>query len=91
MTQEELAERAGLSTNAICALECGKRYPRPRTVAVISAALGVSASELLLADPKGERQAIVELTKLMRAESDATIQLVIELAKVVVRKGVLAR
>jgi len=43
LTQEALAERAGLSLNAIGALERGeRRHPYPRTVRVLANALGIS-------------------------------------------------
>jgi len=46
LTQEELAERAGLSLNAISALERGeRRNPYPRTVQVLAEALGMSDEE----------------------------------------------
>jgi predicted ATPase/DNA-binding XRE family transcriptional regulator len=46
LTQEELAERAGLSRDAIGALENGRRrHPHPGTVRMLAAALGLSDSE----------------------------------------------
>ena len=46
MTQEQLAERAGLSVKAISALERGeRRHPYPHTVRALVAALGVSVQE----------------------------------------------
>ena len=43
LTQEALAERAGLSLNAIGALERGeRRHPYPRTIQVLANALGIS-------------------------------------------------
>ena len=46
LTQEELAERAGLSRDAISALERGRRSrPHPPTMAAIVEALGLSGSE----------------------------------------------
>jgi predicted ATPase/DNA-binding XRE family transcriptional regulator len=42
LTQEQLAERAGLSTNAISALERGeRRHPYPHTVRALASALGL--------------------------------------------------
>jgi predicted ATPase/DNA-binding XRE family transcriptional regulator len=44
LTQEQLAERAGISTNAISALERGeRRHPYPHTVRVLASALGLDA------------------------------------------------
>src|SRR6516164_9225280 len=46
LTQEELAERAGLSRRGIADLESGARKtPRKDTVALLAAALGVSEAE----------------------------------------------
>ena len=46
LTQEELAERAGLSANAISALERGERkHPYPATVRALAAALGLTEIE----------------------------------------------
>ncbi len=46
MSQEELAERAGLSRDAIGLLERGeRRNPRRDTVALLAQALGLSADE----------------------------------------------
>jgi transcriptional regulator with XRE-family HTH domain len=46
MTQEELAERAGVSVRGLRKLEAGETgQPRPRTVRAIAAALGVGPAE----------------------------------------------
>src|SRR5215207_8183681 len=46
ITQEELAERAGLSRDAVGALESGRRrHPHPRTVRALSVGLGLSDRE----------------------------------------------
>ncbi|MEV6288822.1 helix-turn-helix domain-containing protein [Kribbella sp. NPDC051770] len=47
LTQEALAERAGVSREAIAALESGRRTrPRPETVAMLTQALAVTPSQL---------------------------------------------
>ncbi|WP_432991519.1 ATP-binding protein [Dactylosporangium sp. CA-233914] len=52
LTQEELAERAGLSVNAIGSLERGlRRRPYQHTVRALAAALGVDTAELLSPAP----------------------------------------
>jgi transcriptional regulator with XRE-family HTH domain len=54
LTHEALAEQAGLTTNAISALERGERQrPYPHTVAALAEALRLSAAEqaALLAAP----------------------------------------
>ena len=44
LSQEALGERAGLSANAIAALERGRRKtPRPATVLLLADGLGLSA------------------------------------------------
>src|SRR5688572_9730428 len=46
LTQEELAERAGLSVNGLSQLERGeRRRPHPRTVRALAEALGLSEEE----------------------------------------------
>jgi predicted ATPase/DNA-binding NarL/FixJ family response regulator/DNA-binding XRE family transcriptional regulator len=46
LSQEQLAERAGLSADAVGTLERGRRtLPRPETVALLAQALGLSSEE----------------------------------------------
>ena len=46
LSQEALAERAGISTQAISALESGlRKSPYPKTVAMLAAALGLDPAE----------------------------------------------
>jgi transcriptional regulator with XRE-family HTH domain len=46
LTQEQLAERAGLSLQAVNKLECRVRTaPRPQTVSVLAKALGLSMAQ----------------------------------------------
>jgi len=47
LTQEELAERAGLSKNAVNRLEVGKAEPRMSTLRKLAKALDVDPSELV--------------------------------------------
>ncbi|SDW64230.1 Helix-turn-helix domain-containing protein [Amycolatopsis xylanica] len=47
LTQEQLAEKAGLSTNAISALERGDRKrPYPHTLNALATALGLGEDEV---------------------------------------------
>jgi transcriptional regulator with XRE-family HTH domain len=45
LTQEQLADRSGLSTRAISSLECGARHPRRLTVERLALGLGLTLSE----------------------------------------------
>ena len=45
LTQEQLADRAGLSVRAISSLECGSRHPRRLTVDRLAVALDLSATQ----------------------------------------------
>ena len=60
LTQEELASRAGLTPNAVSALERGTRTrPYPHTVRSLADALGLSDEEragLVLAVPRRRHQ-----------------------------------
>ncbi len=47
LSQEELAERAGVSRATIADLELGKRKPQPKTRRKLAKALGVAPHELL--------------------------------------------
>ena len=47
LSQEELAHRAGLHTNAVSFLELGKRKPGIQTIFCLSNALGIKPSELM--------------------------------------------
>lgn len=46
-TQEQLAERAGLSKQFICNIECGRAVPSLRSVLSLCDALGVTSDDLL--------------------------------------------
>lgn len=54
MTQGQLAERCGMSTNAICSLETGKAYPPKSTVDKLCEAFGIPQSYLLMASIEEE-------------------------------------
>ena len=59
LTQEMLAERAGLSLATLGALEQGRRQPRPHTVAALADALGLATDDraalLDLASPRRDQ------------------------------------
>jgi transcriptional regulator with XRE-family HTH domain len=48
-TQRELAERAGVSKEAIYTYECGRKSPHPSTLRLLAAALEVPTGALLAA------------------------------------------
>lgn len=50
LTQQELADRAGVARRTVVALETGPQRPHPATVRALAAALG-AAPEQLRADP----------------------------------------
>jgi tetratricopeptide (TPR) repeat protein/DNA-binding XRE family transcriptional regulator len=58
LTQEELADRSGLSVRTIRDLERGSSRPRPRTVTSVAAALGVAEAELATARPPAKAAAV---------------------------------
>lgn len=48
LTQEQLAEKTGLTTQTISSAECGKKALRPENIVKISAALNCTTDYLLL-------------------------------------------
>jgi len=53
-TQEELAEKAGISVSFLCMIESARRLPYLKTLSALSNALGITLSRLFL-DVKGPR------------------------------------
>lgn len=49
LTQAQLAEGCGMSTNAVCSLETGRAYPPKATVERLCQVFGVPTSYLLMA------------------------------------------
>ncbi|MDR0551711.1 MAG: helix-turn-helix domain-containing protein [Spirochaetaceae bacterium] len=47
-SQEKLAELAGISISFLSAIETGKKWPYPETLARLSAALNISAAEFFV-------------------------------------------
>ncbi len=60
ITQEQLAEKSGLSTNYVARLEIADKTPSVGTLIVLSEALGVEVSELLAGDKERPWQADAE-------------------------------
>jgi len=46
LTQSELAERAGISTNFVAMIELKHKFPTPETLDCLSTALGINTYEL---------------------------------------------
>lgn len=102
LTQEELAEQAGLSANAISALERGvRRHPQPHTVRQLAAALGLvehqRAALLAAARPAGGPSSLASphlslpapVTPLVgRAQQIAEVCRVLDEARLVTLTGV---
>lgn len=93
LSQEALAERAGLSKNAISSFERGERFPRARTLDGLARGLSVEPSalvgDLLTArerppDDSARRGAAVgELVALLDGEPERSVRLVADLARLV--------
>lgn len=47
MTQKELAQRIGISANALCAIELNRSFPSKETIAKVCRELGVPVGYLL--------------------------------------------
>jgi transcriptional regulator with XRE-family HTH domain len=50
LSQEELAEKAGLVRSTVLKLESGRAKPRPSTIRKLAKALGVKPADLMAAD-----------------------------------------
>lgn len=49
MTQTQLADRCGMSTNAVCSIETGRSFPPKGTLEKMCQAFGIPQSYLMLA------------------------------------------
>src|SRR5262249_22771470 len=64
LTQEQLADRIGVSADALASLERGARFPRFSTLLVLSRELGVPLRDLI-EDPKNVANASNDRTRLV--------------------------
>ncbi len=80
-TIAQLAEEAGLSTDAATRIEGGDRVPTLNSVAAISKALGVTVSELL-DEPEPQHSPIaLRLVRMTEAQPPSTQKAIVELVK----------
>jgi transcriptional regulator with XRE-family HTH domain len=80
MTQEGLAEAAGVSTGLIGQIEAGSTRPSLATIEHLSVALGVTPCHLLVDDPEVERILAVLGAPVRRLIADPDGQLLLETA-----------
>lgn len=59
MTQEELADKAGIGTRTVRDIESGKVRPQPKTLRLLAAALGIDEADLTRQGPPPGRVAVV--------------------------------
>lgn len=59
MTQEELADKAGVGTRTVRDIESGKVRPQPKTLRLLAAALGIDETDLTRQGPPPRRVAVV--------------------------------
>jgi len=69
LTQEELAERAGITSQTVSTAELGKKALRPENIVKISRALGVS-TDYLLTGYKNSKDSVDVNEKLHSASPD---------------------
>lgn len=60
MTQEQLAEKADMSTQALSALENGRSFPSLQTLVILGEALGFSLSEVVSSNRVSESRLALE-------------------------------
>jgi putative transcriptional regulator len=87
LTQAELAEKAGYSTNFMALLESGERKPSLETLIAISMALNAPIKELFTFKEKSTKAQIEldSLLKLLNKKSAEDIALIRNLAEVVLQ------
>lgn len=67
MTQEELAEVAGISVSFVSMVERGERHPRLPMLEALAGALGTTVAELLSQPCEGEEALVQPLVEFIRA------------------------
>lgn len=74
MTQSELAEKAGTSTNTISDIECEKTWPTDETFEKIAAVFSLKVHEILM-----EPESLEKVLKQQSAATEENIQKYIDL------------
>ncbi len=88
MTQEQLAERAGMSLQNIGEIERGRGNPTLVSLEKLAAALGVELTTLFDLGEAGltKEQAMQELSVLLRKADEEQVQAILSMARVLIRK-----
>ena len=79
ISQEELAERVGLSKNHISNIECGKSMPTTRFILRICDILGETPDYYLIGKITEETDRISELAKRLPNESQRVLRRILEI------------
>ncbi|MFZ4577614.1 MAG: helix-turn-helix domain-containing protein [Myxococcota bacterium] len=92
LTQQELADRAGMSLNAVGAYERGDRWPRPDALDQLVVALGSDIDDMLgpllvFRDPAGSDHVAVQtplrqLALLLEREPERRVEVILNVARV---------
>lgn len=84
LSQEKLAELAGVSRDAVVRLEAGERGPRFATAVALAEALGIPPANLA-GDTPAEDERLAPLAALLRGADDEVVAAVLAIARQVVR------
>lgn len=82
MSQERLAERAGLASGYISQIETGRKTPSAKAISRISEALRIDMAQFLLcdSDAPGERDAkISRIVRLLENRSESDLEFVYDI------------
>lgn len=92
-SQQQLADKANLSVNAVSAFERGIRFPRSKTIDLLASVMGVQAEKMLegmlesrepVGAPYGTnrpRGAFAELVDLLRELPEKQVRLILDLTR----------
>ncbi len=88
LTQEQLGERSELDWTTIGAAERGVRYLSTQSLYRVAQALGVTMNDLIETperEPSEKEQAVYRLTQLLQDATVKQVELVTEIARLVLR------